>query len=232
VTKPWHLETLEIADRQLAPLEYITNVSAEVPEKAAHSFKGLGLELLPRNATDAAALLRAGLLIALIPDLWFIITNRVNNIAIVHSIDDCYDTSHSDPSWPGLILVSIPRATPVGDLRLAEAIIHEAMHHHLSALEQIVPLVTSGQTIYSPWKCVERPAIGILHGIYVFGCVSHAFMRLIELGDLHADQLKHAQMRIEEIREEFEAIDHRSLYSSLTSSGKQVLDSAAGELMN
>jgi len=30
--------------------------------------------------------------------------------------------------WRHLIFVSLPPPTPVGDLRLAEAIVHEAMH--------------------------------------------------------------------------------------------------------
>ena len=60
--------------------------------------------------------------------------------------DPGYDTSHSEPRWRSTIFVSIPeRSDGVGALRLAESIIHEAMHLHLTNAEAFAPLVKDFQ---------------------------------------------------------------------------------------
>jgi HEXXH motif-containing protein len=87
-----------------------------------------------------------------------------------------YDVSHSTPALPLSIFFSVPDADePHARARLAESIIHEAMHLQLTFIESVVPLVTaSPHTAYSPWKQSERPVGGLLHGLYVFAVITEA----------------------------------------------------------
>ncbi|MEL0254190.1 MAG: HEXXH motif-containing putative peptide modification protein [Novosphingobium sp.] len=146
----------------------------------------------------------------------------MKQITIVRSAGECFDTSHSDPAWPGIVLVSIPPQGPVADLRLAEGIIHEAMHHHLSALEANMALVHEQRLLHSPWRDTDRPAGGVLHGLFVFASVAHAFQNLIDLGSLREDALRHARKRIGEIRDDIASIDHGGLSNALTARGRVV----------
>lgn len=227
IAAPWalHVQGEAAEARKLDRLETMPD---NVPTEAARIFRQLNLELTPRTAADNVALARAGSLISRIPDLWNVVAMRVNRVAILHCADQCYDVSHSDPAWPGLICVSMPPSTPVGDLRLAEGIIHEAMHHHLSAVEATTSLVASNRAAYSPWKMSERPASGVLHGTYVFGCIAHALGRLINEGLLDASQSLHAKNRISEIGKELEFIDHEILLAALTEKGRHVHALAIG----
>jgi HEXXH motif-containing protein len=84
--------------------------------------------------------------------------------------------------------------------RLAESIIHEAMHLQLTLIESIVPLINSTtQTAFSPWKQSERPVQGLLHALYVFAVISEALNSLVDLVPGIAD---HAARRCLQIAEE------------------------------
>lgn len=221
IAAPW--APLSDDDIQKIPrLGRIEQASSQIPAEARCAIISAGLELTHRTATHDAALARADILISKLPDLWEIIAHRVDRVAILHSADDCFDVSHSDPAWPGLILVSMPPATPVGDLRLIEGIVHEAMHHHLSALEETICLAAPEVQSYSPWKESDRPASGILHGLFVFGCIAHSLRRLIDVGALDAEQVAHSRSRIIEIAEEFGTVDHEVLLGALTNAGRHV----------
>jgi HEXXH motif-containing protein len=45
------------------------------------------------------------------------------------------------------------------------------MHLNLTFLERSVELVRKMELLYSPWKANTRPVSGVLHGLYVFGCI-------------------------------------------------------------
>jgi hypothetical protein len=84
-----------------------------------------------------------------------------------------YDISHTTPELPLSIFVSIPAANERhAVLRLAESLIHEAMHLQLTLIETSVPLVRStSATAFSPWKAEDRPVQGLMHGLYVFAVI-------------------------------------------------------------
>ena len=193
-----------------------------LPSAAARIFKKNGITCIKRTASADAALRRTGEVIAGVPGLWPIVDRRVDRIAIVGGVEGCFDISHSDPAWPGIVLVSVPPPSAVSDLRLAEGVIHEAMHHHLSALEDSVLLVREECLLYSPWRNTNRPASGVLHGLFVFACVADAFQKLIGLGGLSEEGLRHAKRRIDDIRGNFEGVDHQGLCAVLTGRGRAI----------
>lgn len=83
------------------------------------------------------------------------------------------DVSFSDPELPFSIFVSCPPlGAPNRIERLAENIIHEALHLQLSLFERVMPLVLANADetlVYSPWKGEARKMQGLIHGIYIFG---------------------------------------------------------------
>jgi HEXXH motif-containing protein len=127
-----------------------------------------------------------------------------------------YDVSHSTPGLPLSMFFSMPGTDERrAEFRLAESIIHEAMHLQLTFIESHVPLVKStGATAYSPWKQSARPAGGLLHGLYVFAVIHEALVALA-VGD--AEVREYAEARCPEIAGEIAAIgDARE---ALTSDG-------------
>lgn len=87
-----------------------------------------------------------------------------------------HDISYSSPDIPFSIFVSVPQPDERDAVvRLAEALIHEAMHLQLTLIEAVVPLMSrNAATAYSPWKLEDRPIQGVLHGAYVFGVIFQA----------------------------------------------------------
>jgi HEXXH motif-containing protein len=116
-----------------------------------------------------------------------------------------YDVSHSTPELPLSIFFSIPRPEERrAELRLAESIIHEAMHLQLTFIESHVTLVKStGATAFSPWKQSERPIQGLLHGLYVFAVIHDA---LLALAAEDAEAREYAEARCPEIASEIAAM--------------------------
>lgn len=126
-----------------------------------------------------------------------------------------FDVSFSSPAVPFSVSVSVPEPDERDAvLRLAESIVHEAMHLQLSLIEGVCGLVTGGDTTaYSPWKERDRPVQGVLHGIYVFVVIHQA------LGELARQDAKHrayCERRRSEIVEELGQLD---LVSGLTEVG-------------
>ncbi len=103
------------------------------------------------------------------------------------------------PRWPYRIFISIPARSRVQDLRVAEAVVHEAMHLILTNFERVSPLVSDERTLKSPWRSELRPAAGVLHGIYVFCCISRFFRHLDNKSHLGACAMEHSQRRQFEI---------------------------------
>lgn len=101
---------------------------------------------------------------------------------ILQPEDDHYDVSYSLPNIPFSIFVSVPSKRMANDsLRVAEAILHEAMHLQLSLIEKVIPLVDETEEKYfSPWKNEYRHPRGILHALYVFQVIYLFFDRLIQ----------------------------------------------------
>ena len=119
-------------------------------------------------------------LIGLIPSLRLSVLDLVKILHVLVPQDATSDVSFSEPEIPFSIFVSVPKErVPHASLRVAEAIIHEAMHLQLSLVERVVPLVCGDeQPFYSPWKQTIRNTTGILHGIYVFAVINSWLERL------------------------------------------------------
>lgn len=105
-----------------------------------------------------------------IPILFTIVAALVRSIHIIDAGDDDYDVSFSEPHIPFSIFISVPvTRTPIGTLRVSEAIIHETTHLQLALVERVTQLVhAAGRLYYSPWRQEFRSAQGILHALYVF----------------------------------------------------------------
>jgi hypothetical protein len=116
-----------------------------------------------------------------------------------------YDVSHSTPALPFTIFVSVPRPDERdAELRLAESIIHEAMHLQLTFIESSLPLVRPTQaTAFSPWKRSNRPTRGVLHRLYVFAVIYEA---LAVLAAVDPDARDYAETRRPEIAADAAAI--------------------------
>ncbi len=83
-----------------------------------------------------------------------------------------YDCSHSEPSIPFSVFVSFPFGEQHAELRVAESLLHEAMHLQLTLIEQHAPIAgNDAGSAYSPWQQCDRPVHGLLHGLYVFAAV-------------------------------------------------------------
>jgi hypothetical protein len=89
------------------------------------------------------------------------------------------DMSHSDPRLPFSVFVSVPPADERDAiLRLAESLLHEAMHLQLTLIEGVLPLVADERMSgFSPWQSGERPVRGLLHGLYVFAVITQVLHR-------------------------------------------------------
>ena len=133
-----------------------------------------------------------------------------------------YDVSHSQPRWPGRVFLSCPeRADGIGALRLAEAVVHEAMHLHLTNEEERSALVaTSTGLAHSPWRKASRPVQGVLHGLFVFTCIYRFLERVASTVPLAADLNVYVAERLNTIDTELRQVDVTGLLSGLTSRGK------------
>ncbi|WP_455233704.1 aKG-HExxH-type peptide beta-hydroxylase [Geopseudomonas aromaticivorans] len=137
----------------------------------------------------------------------------------IHVIDaePGYDVSFTDPGLAFSIFVSVPADNKNADLRLAESIIHEAMHLQLSALEGEIILVHDEiSKVYSPWKKMPRPISGIMHALYVFSSIKQWLEIIKDTPFGH----EYSITRIREIREDLDLLEYGNCYDSLTDSGK------------
>jgi hypothetical protein len=133
--RPWLLVAPRAAplcslhDRVVALIQPIDPVIAA--DVSVYGLKARDLEALPTDLVQASA----GW-IDREPSLAAICAQLVEEIHLLQS-EPGYDVSHSEPRWRRRIFVSIPdRADGVGALRLAENIIHEAMHLQLTVLNR------------------------------------------------------------------------------------------------
>ena len=194
-------------------------VSQATPEIRSHVAQG---NLTVGNAGAHTTLFAAAAaLIDEVPTLAEIVRARVRHIHILRA-PPSYDISHSEPYWVDRIFVSIPeRSDRIGALRLAENVIHEAMHLHLTDFEQNTPLVSDliGE-IPSPWRQTSRPYGGVLHGLFVFACLREYFAQLPQ--DRELVSVRHIRQRLQDINAEIAQIDIECLTTGLAEAGKDL----------
>jgi HEXXH motif-containing protein len=135
-----------------------------------------------------------------------------------------YDTGYSDPRVPLSIFIGVhSSADGVSPIRLAEGVLHEAMHLQLSLVEDVVPLVSgSGDWRPSPWQGRLRPMQGLLHGLYVFRVVQDYLRAAVAAGRLTAADHRHALIRIEQIDDECAQLAGLSESNDLTADGAKL----------
>lgn len=219
-TPPWR-------ERAEVPTSSVTGFSADLLERVAPIPPALTSELAARGLVGIEAspaslrlLGNAFSWIAQVRELATILHAIVNDIHLL-SAEPGYDVSHSEPRWRNSIFVSIPdRGDEIGALRLAESVVHEAMHLQLTNREQLQQLVAldSGLT-RSPWRDEARPYQGVLHGLYVFSCLAAFFRNLLSERALGEAGRRHAAKRAREISQDVESIDFEALAAGLTDAG-------------
>jgi hypothetical protein len=160
------------------------------------------------------------------PFLWNSLSELAWRCHIILAENDDYDVSFSDPSIPFSLFVSAPvRQDRQAVLRVAENLIHETMHLQLTLFEGLCPLIDTSRvwSMYSPWKQAERPAQGVLHGLYVF-TILRWMWQMAAITSTNAIDRKFAQQRISEINEEVRMVRQLENSPALTEAGSQFLD--------
>lgn len=145
----------------------------------------------------------------------------VRALHLIDPADDENDVSFSEPGLPFSAFVSVPGPGAVaGSLRVAEALLHEAMHLQLTLVEAVVPLVAPTEgTYFSPWRNECRTAQGVLHGLYVFRVID-AFLREVSFEDpALARWRRHARQRRATIARQVRKIDDFRGCRDLTADG-------------
>ena len=137
-----------------------------------------------------------------------------------------FDTGFSDPKVPFSIFIGAHAPEHhISPLRLAEGVLHEALHLQLSLIEAITQLVQGRDYQHqSPWQGRPRPTQGLLHGLYVFRTVQDFFRSLIELGSLRPSDLAHAEERIRQIEFECSELSVMTASVDLTVDGRQLVE--------
>jgi HEXXH motif-containing protein len=175
------------------------------------------------NAANVLAKLREAITVLKpIPTLLTSVAALVRSVHVLDSGDDDYDVSFSEPHMPFSIFISVPQASSiVSALRVAEAMVHEAMHLQLTLIEQVVPLVCMrSQQHYSPWRGEYRSAQGVLHGLYVF-CVIDLFLyALHSLPVRDSNSVSYIKRRRSEIRDQVGCIRSFQDSDELTEIGR------------
>ncbi|WP_242130401.1 HEXXH motif-containing putative peptide modification protein [Sphingobium sp. Sx8-8] len=152
----------------------------------------------------------------------YMVTGLVRAIHVIEALAPGYDVSHSEPSIPFSIFVSVPIGERHGTLRLAESLLHEALHLQLTLLEQHAPLVLeTDATGFSPWQQCERPVAGLLHGLYVFAGIDQ-WLTLLDASPLTSSE-DHIYLtrRRAEIAQEIAAVATLADAPGLTPTGRR-----------
>lgn len=159
-------------------------------------------------------------LLAVAPDLAAIVHTTVGAIHPL-SAPPGYDVSHSQPRWRDRIFVSFPECTDeFAALRLAESVVHEAMHLHLTNEETRTPLVAAmSRTTHSPWRGTARAVQGVLHGVFVFSCIHCLLSAISRRRSVGEGEQRHIRGRLKNIERELAEVDLAALEAALTSEG-------------
>jgi HEXXH motif-containing protein len=172
-------------------------------------------EKLSKGIVEAVNILKS------LPTLFTTIAELVRSVHLLDAGDDDYDVSFSEPHIPFSIFISVPKVSSITNtLRIAEAIVHEAMHLQLTLIERLVPLVTKTQRrIFSPWRGEYRSVRGVLHALYVFRVVDRFLEALLPVNTYNDGGLEYIQMRREEIYLQINTIRSLKDCSELTVTG-------------
>jgi len=157
-----------------------------------------------------------------IPTLTRTVATLVRALHLIKPESNDHDVSFSEPDIPFSIFVSIPQSRIPNDvLRVAESIIHEAMHLQLTLIEQVMALTNPTNRIYfSPWRGEYRTVQGVLHALYVFRVVDCFLGELLIKQLVSSRYFEYIDTRKEEIRVQISEIISFSNCPDLTGFGK------------
>ena len=215
----------------LTDLEIDSGIQVELlPDTLFGLLSKGGLELASEeemNETDFCGVLSSALdLVRNVPALLGTVAGLCRSLHVLIATGIDFDSSYSDPSLPFSIFVSCPPPTAINRVeRLAENIVHEALHLQLSLVEAAEPLVLKNQddtSLFSPWKNERRTAHGILHGVYVFGNLRYFWNRVAGSTPQYS---AFAERRIEEIDRDLATVAQFPTNSALTAMGQQLAKS-------
>lgn len=226
VTVSRFVETFVSIDIDCEEVEDI-GVIEMLPTSIIQQYKDLGIDFYIREElqknTDIIYCLRDAFeTIRLIPSLFVTVRCLVKCIHLIKLEDDEYDVSFSEPHVPFSIFVSVCKEnTHINALRVAEAIVHEAMHLQLTLIENVIPLIVQEkELVYSPWREEYRPSQGVLHAIYVFKIISD-FMKKISTTsqNYEVSWRNYLNSRISQIQEQFSGLEFVENRFDLTPNG-------------
>lgn len=149
------------------------------------------------------------------------VSKFVRCIQVIESDGEDFDTSYSHPEIPFTIFVSLcHEKSQTTLLRLAESILHETMHLKLTLLEKLVPMTSDElrETHFSPWRGVQRPVRGVLHGLFVFRCIYDFYSSIST--DKPYSESDYVKSRLTDIKKEIAILQDFPLSPGLTSAGK------------
>lgn len=152
------------------------------------------------------------------PILNFIL-NIIKSVLLIKAENSDTDISYSHPEIPFSIFFSIcEEISIISDLRVAESILHEAMHLKLTLIENIVPLIIPNAkgVYFSPWRDEPRPARGVLHGLFVFKALLDFFEHIIET---NLPEKEYIQSRINQIKKDLFELKDFAKCADLTKDG-------------
>jgi len=184
-------------------------------------YEAHGLELAAidkSSCTEITKVKNALAVLKQIPEAYSFINTIVKSIQILQAEDSKTDISYSHPDIPFSIFFSLCEEDSVlSDLRVAESILHEAMHLYLTLIENRMPLIdpNTKEVYFSPWRDEERPIRGVLHGMFVFKAIKDCYSLLIDQEILNSQHDRdYVISRIEQIE-----IEIKLLYNLSTSHG-------------
>lgn len=178
------------------------------------------------NFNTKQKLIDALTLLNSIPELMKSIKLLVRVIGILKSEDSDCDVSYSHPELPFSIFVSLcSDRSPVSTARVAESILHEAMHLKLSLIQKSVELLTpeiqKAEVYFAPWRQENRPVNGVMHGIFVFRSILDFFRNQKETTK-NEEMFMHSSKRIKEIEIELRKVNRFYDSPTLSDTGKEL----------
>lgn len=209
---------------ELPPIE-VYPIPKEIESSYSDSgAKSYSAEVL-QNSTVFQCLQDSLDLLATIPTSYETVSHLIASLHILQPEDDEFDISYSLPNIPFSIFISIPSKRMENDeLRVAEAILHEAMHLQLTLIEQFEPMIIeTDEKYFSPWKNENRHPRGVLHAIYVF-CVISQFFELHIEQDISDASRQYLKKRCKVICKELkEVIDFKN-FPYFTKAGQTLIN--------
>ncbi|RZK44973.1 MAG: hypothetical protein EOO61_01860 [Hymenobacter sp.] len=180
------------------------------------------------EATQVAPKLQHALtLLSEVAPAYACVSELVKTIQVLRQPDVEIDVSYSHPAIPFSVFVTVCSDNSLGAaLRVAEALLHETMHLKLTLLEHEVALLkpNSQGLYYSPWRDENRPARGILHGLFVFRAIYDFYCAFATSHTLPTVEQDFVAWRIEMIESELASLAYFVEVSDLTDWGKVLVN--------